>query len=174
VDAAAGRARLEEQVVEDEAQVGLAGAVVDQLRFGRLGQGFGEQGLDELVQVIDLLQLAPAVLVELAVAGQDVQFLEQFDGLAGALLPLAFRADVDDGHASDGQPCQLGVANVDHIGPGSQGKERQQRGKERKNKVAGHREASGDAEVQVVYSTIRPTPLLNRSAERNIKHTSPA
>jgi hypothetical protein len=34
--------------------------------------------------VIDLLQLAPRVLVELAVAGQDVQFLEQFDGLPGA------------------------------------------------------------------------------------------
>jgi hypothetical protein len=34
-------------------------------------------------EVIDLLQLAPAVLVELAVARQDVQFLEQFDRLPG-------------------------------------------------------------------------------------------
>jgi hypothetical protein len=46
--------------------------------------GIFEQRLDELVEVIDLLQLAPAVLVELAVAGQDVQFLEQFNGLPGA------------------------------------------------------------------------------------------
>ena len=44
---------------------------------------FIEQRLDELVQVVDLLELAPRVLVELAVARQDVQLLEQLDGLTG-------------------------------------------------------------------------------------------
>jgi hypothetical protein len=47
------------------------------------GDEFGEQWLDEVEQVVDLLELAPAVLVELAVAGQEVQFLEQFDRLPG-------------------------------------------------------------------------------------------
>ena len=48
-----------------------------------LASKFGEQRFDEIEEVIDLLQLAPAVLIELAVARQDVQFLEQFDGLLG-------------------------------------------------------------------------------------------
>ena len=49
----------------------------------RVGQ-FEQQFFDELKQVVDLLELAPRVLVELAVAGEDVQLLEQFDRLAGA------------------------------------------------------------------------------------------
>src|SRR5690606_11340752 len=61
-----------------------ADAVVHKLDVGVLGQSLGQQGLDELVEVIDLLQLAPAVLVELAVAGEDVQLLEQLEGLLGA------------------------------------------------------------------------------------------
>jgi hypothetical protein len=47
------------------------------------GQQFGEQGLDEVVKMINLLELAATVLIELAFAGQDVQLLEQFDGLLG-------------------------------------------------------------------------------------------
>lgn len=43
-----------------------------------------QQGLDELIQVINLLQFSPAVLVEPAVARQDMQCLQQFNGLAGA------------------------------------------------------------------------------------------
>jgi hypothetical protein len=74
---------LEEQVVEDEAEVGLARAMVGQGQGAVDGDQLGEQWLDEMEQVIDLLQLAPAVLVELAVAGQDVQFLEQFKRLSG-------------------------------------------------------------------------------------------
>jgi hypothetical protein len=34
-----------------------------------------------VAQVVDLLELAPTVLIELAVARQDVQLLEQFDRL---------------------------------------------------------------------------------------------
>ena len=44
---------------------------------------FLEEGLDQLGQVVDQLQLAPAVLIHLPLAGEDVQFLEQFDRLAG-------------------------------------------------------------------------------------------
>ena len=86
VDAPARRVLLEEQVVQDETEVGLARAVVHQLQVGVLGQCFGQQRLDELVEVIDLLELAPAVLVELAVAGEDMELLEQLDGLLGADL----------------------------------------------------------------------------------------
>ena len=52
--------------------------MVDQ-RFGAI-----QQRLDEVNEVIDLFQLASGVLVEFAVAGQDMQFLEQFDRLPGA------------------------------------------------------------------------------------------
>jgi hypothetical protein len=62
--------------------------VIGQGQAAAGGDEFGEQRLDEVEEVIDLLQLAPAVLVELAVAGQDVQFLEQFDRL--------FRPDFGD------------------------------------------------------------------------------
>jgi hypothetical protein len=87
----AGLQRLEEQVVEDEAQVGLAGAVIGQAEAAaRLRcHALLQQRFDELEQVVDLLQLAPAVLVELAVARQDVQFLEQLDRLAGPDHPSA-------------------------------------------------------------------------------------
>ena len=43
-----------------------------------------QQLLDELEQVIHLLELASRVLVELALTRKDVQFFEQFDGLARA------------------------------------------------------------------------------------------
>jgi hypothetical protein len=77
---------FEEQVVEDETEIGLARAMVDQAHVGMVVQHFLQQRFDELVEVIDLLELAAAVLVQLAVAREDVQFLEQFDGLAGADL----------------------------------------------------------------------------------------
>jgi hypothetical protein len=58
--------------------------VVHQRDAAALGLDLLQQRFDELEQVIDLLELAPAVLVHLAVARQDMEFLEQFDGLAGA------------------------------------------------------------------------------------------
>ncbi|MNT45637.1 hypothetical protein D3C72_1822330 [compost metagenome] len=75
---------LEEQVVQDETEVRLAGAMVDQREAAALVLDLPQQRLDELEQVVDLLELAPAVLVHLAVARQDMEFLEQLDGLAGA------------------------------------------------------------------------------------------
>ena len=38
--------------------------------------------------MLDLLQLAPRILVDLALARKDVQGLEQLDGLAGAQVEL--------------------------------------------------------------------------------------
>ena len=49
---------LEEQVVEDEAQVGLACAVVGQRHRVLVCRQLLEQGLDELIEVVDLLELA--------------------------------------------------------------------------------------------------------------------
>jgi hypothetical protein len=79
---------LEIQVVQDEAQVGLARAVVGQRHGVAVGPQLLEDGLDELVQVVDLLELAARILVELAVAREDVQRLEQLDALAGLELQL--------------------------------------------------------------------------------------
>ncbi len=56
--------------------------MVGEAEVGVSGIQFGEQRFDEVIEVIDLLELATAVLVEFAVARQNVQFLEQFDGLS--------------------------------------------------------------------------------------------
>ena len=40
-----------------------------------------QQFFDELVQVVDLLELAPRVLVQAALTREDVQFLEQLERL---------------------------------------------------------------------------------------------
>ena len=83
VDSALLRLLLEEQVVEDEAQIGFAGAVIGKRQIGLALQHFLEQRLDELEQVVDLLELAAAVLVEFAVARENMQLLQQLDRLSG-------------------------------------------------------------------------------------------
>ena len=55
--------------------------MVDQREVVAMRHDLLQQRFDELVEVIDLLQFAPAVLVEPAVTRQDMQFLEQFDRL---------------------------------------------------------------------------------------------
>ena len=64
------------QVVQDESEVGLARPVVGQ-RGRRVGcrcfVDLLQQRLDELVQVVNLFQLAPRVLVQPALARQDMQ-----------------------------------------------------------------------------------------------------
>ena len=79
----AALALLEEQVVDDEAQVGLAGTVVGQ-RDRAVAGGFQLQQdlLDKAEQVVDLLELAARILVQCAIARQDVQLLQQLDRLA--------------------------------------------------------------------------------------------
>ncbi len=61
-----------------------------------------QQRLDELEQVIDLLQLAAAVLIHFAVARQDMQFLQQFDGLVGANF-VSFAGHRTDRHRLHGE-----------------------------------------------------------------------
>ena len=87
VDAAPAQV-FEEQVVQDEAQVGLARAVVGQGDGVVVGAEFFQDGRNELVEVVHLLELAPRVLVELALAGEDVQRLEQFQALTGPQAKL--------------------------------------------------------------------------------------
>ncbi len=43
-----------------------------------------QQRLDELTEVIHLLKLAATVLIHFSVAREDMQFLEQLDGLSGS------------------------------------------------------------------------------------------
>ena len=47
-----------------------------------LGQ-FIQQRLDELIEVIDLLELATRILIELSLAGQNMQRFEQINTLTG-------------------------------------------------------------------------------------------
>ena len=54
---------------ENETKIRFAGAVISQRQPVTGGQHILQQRLDEVVQVIHLLQLAPAVLIQLAVAG---------------------------------------------------------------------------------------------------------
>ena len=67
------------QVVQDKAEVRLAGAMVGQRGCRVVDRYVIEQRLNELVQVVDLLELAAGVLVEAALARQTVQLLEQLD-----------------------------------------------------------------------------------------------
>ena len=79
---------FEVQVVNDESQIRLACAVIGQgWAGGRIGQ-FVQDFFDELKQVIHLLELAPRVLIEFALAGQDVQFLEQGQRLTFAQIEI--------------------------------------------------------------------------------------
>ncbi|MNV58101.1 hypothetical protein D3C71_1504610 [compost metagenome] len=77
---------LEIQVVQDEPQVRLARAMVGERGTVAIGRKVCQQGLDEVEQVVDLLELAARVLVQLSVAGQDVQLFEQLYRLAGSKL----------------------------------------------------------------------------------------
>jgi hypothetical protein len=75
--------RTEDEVVEDEAQIGLAGAEVgENRRILPLEQAI-ERRAQQLHEVLHLLQLAARIGVERALAGEDVQRLEQLDRLAG-------------------------------------------------------------------------------------------
>lgn len=76
---------FEKQVVQNEAKIGLAGTMVGQCDVGSaVVAKFEQQLFDELKQVINLLELAPRILVKPAFAGQDVKFLEQLQRLPRA------------------------------------------------------------------------------------------
>jgi hypothetical protein len=44
---------------------------------------FNQQWLDEMHQVIDLLELAAAVLIQLSITGKNMQRLQKLAGLLG-------------------------------------------------------------------------------------------
>jgi len=58
--------------------------VIDQRDLVFLRQCFLEQWLDEVEEVVNLFELAAAVLIELALAREDVQLFEQRGRLFGA------------------------------------------------------------------------------------------
>lgn len=72
--------------MKDEAEIRLAGTDVDELHVRLIFQDFIDQWRDEAHQVIDLFQLAAAVLVHPAVPRQDVQLFQQFKGLIRVCL----------------------------------------------------------------------------------------
>ena len=65
--------------------------MIDQRHRTLFCMNFRKQRFDELKQVIDLFQLSTAVLIHLAVARQDVQFLQKFEGLTGTDVVLGRR-----------------------------------------------------------------------------------
>lgn len=80
--------RLEVQVIQDEAQIGLASPVVSQGDGVIVLAQLFQNGFNELIQVIHLLELAARVLVELAVTREDMQRLEQLNALTGFQVQL--------------------------------------------------------------------------------------
>ncbi len=76
---------LEKQVVEDKAQIRLARAVVGQRDVAApIGLQLRKQRFDKAKQVVNLLELAARVLVDCAIAGEDVQLFEQIQRLPRA------------------------------------------------------------------------------------------
>src|SRR5476651_857221 len=80
------RRLAQEELVQNEAEVSIAGAGVEKLRL-RVAPGHVEQRrLEQLHEVVHLLQLAQRIGVQGAVAADQVQLAQQLDGLAGQEL----------------------------------------------------------------------------------------
>ena len=79
-DDRAAPGRTDHEVVEDEAEIGLAGAEIGDHRVVALGQQRVDRRPQQLHEMQHLLQLAPRVEVQAALARQHVQRLEQRDG----------------------------------------------------------------------------------------------
>jgi hypothetical protein len=69
--------RADHQFVQQEAQVGLASAAVDDLRIGVTSIDIVERWAQQAHEVTDLLELAAGVLIELTIAGEQVQLLQE-------------------------------------------------------------------------------------------------
>jgi hypothetical protein len=65
---------LEKKVVKDKAQIRFSGPVIDQSHPALFLLDLPEERFDELIEMVNLLELAAAILVQLAVPGEDVQF----------------------------------------------------------------------------------------------------
>ena len=70
------------QIVEDKPKIGFARPQIGQHRLVFLHQHGVDGGADKLSQMLDLFELAAAVGIQPALAGQDVQGFQQGDGLA--------------------------------------------------------------------------------------------
>ena len=58
--------------------------MIDQHRIWVACQHVIEQGLNKIYQMVNLFELAAAILIQLAIAREDMQLLEQLYGLIGA------------------------------------------------------------------------------------------
>ena len=77
---------FEKQIVNNKTQIRFTRAVIRQ-RCARATVGqFFQELFNELVQVVNLLELAARILVELAIPRQNVQFFQQFNALVRANL----------------------------------------------------------------------------------------
>ena len=79
--------RLQKQLIEDEAEVGVATAGVHHHRVAEAGKDVFERWPQKPDQVVDLLQLPQRIGVEVAVAGEQVKLLQQLGALLGEQLP---------------------------------------------------------------------------------------
>ena len=70
----------EEELVEDEAEIALARAAVDDDRVAEPAEHVVEGGREEPGEVVHLLELAQAVRVEVARAREEVQLLQELRG----------------------------------------------------------------------------------------------
>ncbi len=76
---------FEKQVVEDKAQIRFASTVVGQCDVtAPVGLQLLQQGLDKTKQVVNLFELAARVLIECAIAGENVELFEKLQRLPGA------------------------------------------------------------------------------------------
>ena len=69
--------RAEDELVEQRTEVALARTAIDDQRLRIAGHRVVERGCEQTDEVPDLLQLAAGICVEMAVAGQEVELLEE-------------------------------------------------------------------------------------------------
>ena len=71
--------RSQHELVQQRAEVALAGAAIDDRGCGVTGEGVVERRLQQPDEVADLLELAARIRVELTLAREQVEVLEQRD-----------------------------------------------------------------------------------------------
>jgi len=94
--AAAGGA--EDKLVEQCAEVALASAAIDDRRRRVASQHIVERGSQQADEMPDLLQLAARVLIELTIAREQMQILQQLDRHAFRHIWIGERIDFGHGH----------------------------------------------------------------------------
>src|SRR5205814_1586362 len=82
----AGARLAQEQLVEDETEVRISRAGVEQGRLGMALASVEDGRCDELDEMVHLLELAQRIGMQVPVAADEVQFAQELDGLPGEQL----------------------------------------------------------------------------------------